>query len=51
LNETRTTSNGGLGTITSGYYNAGGPKHSHVKVWGSQVAPTYLCLLEADDPI
>ena len=28
--------NGALGTITSGYYNAGGPKHSHIKLWGSK---------------
>ena len=28
--------NGALGTITSGYYNDGGPKHSHIKVWGSK---------------
>eukprot|EP01052_Picozoa_sp_SAG31_P007924 SAG31_NODE_388_length_16371_cov_5.228982_11_plen_98_part_00 len=28
-------SNGALGTITSGYYNDGGPKHSHIKIWCS----------------
>ena len=27
--------NGALGTISSGYYNQGGPKHSHMKIWGS----------------
>ena len=26
---------GALGTISSGYYNQGGPKHSHMKIWGS----------------
>ena len=27
---------GALGTISSGYYNQGGPKHSHMKIWGSR---------------
>ena len=36
-------SNGALGTITSGYFNDGGAKHSHLKVWcagGSSSRPS-----------